>query len=107
MPMPSPAGRARSGPGFLGALLGILFAVFGFVLMVGALLLGLLVAAGALLWALLRGRRPAPVRFEWKRGTARAWRPGSGRPPSDEVVDIEAREVIENTPASPRSKPPD
>jgi hypothetical protein len=101
MTMPSSSGSARSGPGFLGALLGVLFAILGFVLMVGALLLGLLIAAGALLWALLRGRRPAPVRFEWKRATARAWRPASGRPPSDEVVDIEVREITDTPPKRP------
>lgn len=83
----------RSGPGFLGALLGILFAIVGFVLMVGALLLGLVVAVVAVLWALLRGRRPPPVRFEWRQATTRAWRPASGRPPADEVVDVEVREI--------------
>lgn len=93
MPEPSSAGLARTGSGVLGALLGILFAIVGFVIMVGALLLGLVVAVGALLWSLVRGRRPAPVRFEWRRYTARAQRPASGRPPSEEVVDIEAREI--------------
>lgn len=93
MPSPRPTPSVRSGPGFLGALLGILFALIGFVLMVGALLLGLVVAIAALLWSLLRGRRPAPVRFEWRRATARAWRPASGRPASDEVVDVEVREI--------------
>jgi hypothetical protein len=93
MPAPHPTRSVRSGPGFLGALLGIVFAIVGFVLMVGALLLGLVVAVAAVLWSLVRGRRPAPVRFDWRRGTARAWRPASGRPPSDEVVDIEVREI--------------
>jgi len=90
-----PSGLARAGSSFIGAFLGILFAIVGFVLMVGALMLGLLVAVGALLWSLLRGKRPAPMRFEWRQATARAWRPGSGRPPSDEVVDIEVREITE------------
>lgn len=93
MTTPPPAGLARTGSGVLGALLGILFAVVGFVLMVGALLLGLVVAVAALVWSLLRGGKPAPVRFEFRRATARAWRPASGRPPSDEVVDIEVREI--------------
>ncbi len=93
MPPPPPAGLARTGSGVLGALLGILFAIVGFVLMVGALLLGLVVAVAALVWSLLRGRKPGPVRFEWRRHTSRAWRPASGRPPMDEVVDIEAREI--------------
>lgn len=93
MPAPRSTRSVRSGPGFLGALLGILFAIVGFVLMVGALLLGLVVAVVAVLWSLLRGRRPAPVRFEWRQATARAWRPASGRPPADEVVDVEVREI--------------
>lgn len=100
--MPSSAGLSRSGPGFLGALLGLVFAFFGIVLMIGALLLGLVVAAGALLWSLLRGRKPAPVRFEWRRATARAWRPASGRPPTDEVVDIEVREITDDGSSLPR-----
>lgn len=93
MPNDPPAGLARTGSGVLGALLGILFAIVGFVLMVGALLLGLVVAIAAMLWSLLRGRKPAPVRFEWRRATARAWRPASGRPAMDEVVDVEVREI--------------
>jgi hypothetical protein len=91
--MPPPHPSLRSGPGFLGALLGIVFAIVGFVLMVAALLLALVVGIGALLWSLVRGRRPAPMRFEWRRATARAWRPASGRPPTDEVVDVEVREI--------------
>ncbi len=83
----------RSGPGFLGALLGMVIAIFGLVLMVAAVLLGLVVAAAALLWSLLRGRKPGSMRFEWRRGAARAWRPAAGRSPSDDVVDIEVREV--------------
>lgn len=102
MTTPSSAGISRSGPGFLGALLGILFAIVGFVLMIGALFLGLVVAAAALLWSLVRGRRPAPVRFEWRRGTSRAWRPASGRPQSDEVVDVEVREITDDAPGGRR-----
>lgn len=98
MNQPSTAGLARTGPGILGVLLGVLFAIVGFVLVIGALLLGLVVAAAAAIWSLLRGRRPALVRFEWRRATARAWRPASGRPPSDEVVDIEAREITDAAP---------
>jgi hypothetical protein len=97
MTTPPPAGLARTGSGFLGALLGIAFAIVGFVVMVGALLLGLVVAIAALLWSLLRGRKPAPVRFEWRRQAARAWRPASGRPAMDEVVDIEVREVRDDS----------
>jgi predicted lipid-binding transport protein (Tim44 family) len=102
---PPPAGLARTGSGFLGALLGILFAIVGFVVMVGALMLGLVVAIAALLWSLVRGRKPAPVRFEWRRHTARAWRPASGRPPMDEVVDIEVREIRDDRNRSENGQP--
>jgi hypothetical protein len=102
MPSPQPSGLARAGSSFLGVFLGVLFAIVGFVLMVGAVMLGLLVAGGALLWALIRGKRPGPVRFEWRQATARARRPGSGRPPADEVVDVEMREIPED-----RSRPQD
>ena len=59
-------------------------------LMLGALLLGLLLAGGVVLWALLRGRRPGPVNIRWGRmpGTR-----GFGRPPVGEVVDVQARDV--------------
>lgn len=96
-PPPLPSDRTprsvRSGPGFLGALLGIVFAIVGFVLMVGALLLALVVAIAALLWSLVRGRKPAPVRFHFRQATARAWRPASGRPATEDVVDVEVREI--------------
>jgi hypothetical protein len=107
MSMPTePTRTVRSGPGFLGALIGIVFAAFGFLLMVGAVLLALAVGFVALIWSLLRGRKPKPVHFEFRRGAARAWRPASGRPPSDEVVDIEAREVVDPRPASLPATPP-
>jgi hypothetical protein len=101
MTPPPSSGFTRAGSSFLGAFLGVLFAIVGFVLMVGAVLLGLAVAVGALLWSLLRGKRPAPVRFEWRQATARAWRPASGRPPSDEVVDVEVREIPDAKPRDP------
>ena len=62
----------------------------GMLLMLGALLLGLLLATGVLLWALLRGRRPGPVNLHW----GRMPRPrGFGPRPGGEVVDVQAREV--------------
>jgi hypothetical protein len=103
MNSPPPSGFTRAGSSFLGAFLGILFAIVGFFLMLGAVLLGLAVAAGALLWSLLRGKRPGPVRFEWRQATARAWRPASGRPPADEVVDVEMREIPDDTPRDPKA----
>jgi hypothetical protein len=101
MTPPPSSGFTRAGSSVLGGLLGILFAIVGFVLMIGAVLLGLAVAAGALLWALLRGKRPAPVHFEWRKAAGRAWRPASGRPPSAEVVDVEVREIPEVKPRDP------
>ena len=45
------------------ALLGILLALAGFVLVLGALAVGLVAAAGLVIWALLRGRKPTIIRF--------------------------------------------
>lgn len=59
-------------------------------LMLGALVLGLLLASGVVLWAVLRGRRPGPVNLRWGRMPGAR---GFGRPPSGEVVDVQAREV--------------
>jgi uncharacterized iron-regulated membrane protein len=62
--------------------------VLGALLMVAALAAGLLLASGAVLWALVRGRRPARdtfrARFEQARRTAR---------PRGEVIDVEVREI--------------
>lgn len=62
----------------------------GMLLMAGALLLGMVVATGVVIWALLRGRRPGTVNLRW--GTMPRPR-GFGRPASGEVVDVQAREV--------------
>ena len=59
-------------------------------LMLGALVLGLLLASGVVIWALLRGRRPAPVNIRWGRMPGAR---GFGRPAAGEVVDVQAREV--------------
>jgi hypothetical protein len=59
-------------------------------LVLGALLVGLLLASGVVLWALLRGRRPGPVNIRWGRMPGAR---GFGRPPAGEVVDVQAREV--------------
>ena len=86
MNLPPPSLPAR----IAGVLLTIVLAVFGFVLMLSALVAGLLLAAGTVVWALLRGRRPGPVNLRWK--TAR---PAGQRTPSrgGEVIDVEVREV--------------
>jgi hypothetical protein len=74
----------------LSAVLRTVLVIFGMLLMLGALLLGLVLATGVVLWALLRGRRPGPVNLRW----GYMPRPrGFGQKPSGEVVDVQAREV--------------
>ncbi len=69
-------------------LLKLLVLALGTVLALVALVFGLMLAAGVVLWALVRGRRPAKVQvFRW-RGM-----PRRGAMPPAEVVDVEAREV--------------
>jgi hypothetical protein len=66
--------------------------VVAFVLMLAALILGLALAAGVIVWALLRGRRPAPdvLRSTYRR----TWRPRATHE-AGQVVDVEVREVSE------------
>jgi hypothetical protein len=72
------------------ALLRIVLLISATVLMIGAMLLGLVLASGVVLWALLRGRRPGPVNLRWGRMPRDG---GFGRPMDGEVVDVQAREV--------------
>jgi hypothetical protein len=78
----------------LTAMLRIVLLFGATVVLIGTLLLGLVLAVGIVLWALLRGRRPGPVNLRW------ASRPrycGFGRPVNGdiagEVVDVQAQEV--------------
>lgn len=74
------------------AVLRVLLAVFGLLLMLGAVVVGIFAAAGLVVWTLVRGRRPGPVNLRWRT----AGMPGTARrQPPGEVVDIEAREVAE------------
>lgn len=75
-----------------GAVLAVVLALVGFFLVAGALAVGLVLAAGTVGWALLRGRRPGPVNLRWKTGRAPGAKPSPGR---GEVIDIEVREVDE------------
>lgn len=89
---------------FLGRVLrGVLKLVLGLALIVfvlSLLLAALVVVLGVSLWALVTGRKPAPVmvfnRFRQtsRRYTEGVWpgRAGTGRP-MDDVVDVQAREV--------------
>jgi len=63
-------------------------------LMIGALLLGLVLATGVVVWSLLRGRRPGPVNLRWGRMPRAAGfgRQGGADMPG-EVVDVLVREV--------------
>ena len=74
--------------GLLRTLLKLLLLAVGAVLGLLALAFGLLLTAGLVVWALVRGRKPVQVQaFRW-RGM-----PRPGATPSGEVVDVEAREV--------------
>ena len=90
---PSAMGRA------LGSLARAAIVLFGMLLTLGALMLGMALAAGVLLWALLRGRRPGSVSMRW-RNTAMTPRPRSA--PSGEVVDAQVREIVEVDPPTQR-----
>ncbi|MDO9094961.1 MAG: hypothetical protein Q8R98_23965 [Rubrivivax sp.] len=89
--------------GLVGTVLRVVLAVAAFLLMLGALLVGALLALGLVAWALLRGRRPAVGVF--KSTLHRARRPmgpmGSsswqGRSPG-QVIDVEVREVPDTDP---------
>ena len=68
----------------------LLLLVVGAVLGLVALAVGLLLTAGVVTWALLRGRKPVRVQaFRWQGMSP------PGRAPAGEVVDIEAHEVRE------------
>ena len=84
---PNPSLWQRS----VSAVLRIVLLIIATVLMIGAMLIGLVLASGVVLWALLRGRRPGPVNLRW----GHMPRPrGFGQvPPRGEVVDVQAREV--------------
>jgi hypothetical protein len=79
--------------GLLGLLLKVALVAFGVLLLLGALFAAAALTLGAVVWALLRGRRPERAalraRFERARRAHRAARPRS----AGEVIDIEVREV--------------
>lgn len=81
---PGPLQRALS------TLLRLALVLGGMLLMLGALLVALAIAAGVVLWALLRGRRPEPANLRW---STMPRPPGFGRHPAGEVVDVQVREV--------------
>ena len=99
----SPSTAASLPQRLAAAVLRTVFVVGGMLLMLGALMLGLVLATGVLLWALLRGRRPGPVNLRWRTmarpGGFGAWTGPSTR---SEVVDVDARVVAETDRPPPR-----
>ena len=85
-PSPNPSLWQRT----VSALQRIVLLIGATVVMAGALLLGLVLASGVVLWALLRGRRPAAANLRWGR-MPRAG--GFGGPMDGDVVDVQVREV--------------
>ena len=75
----------------LGMLARTVLWIAALLLMFTALLLGLLLAGGVVLWALLRGRRPGPVNLRW--GAMPRPR-GFGQRPAGEVVDVVDVKVV-------------
>lgn len=78
------------------SLLRIVLMLFGLMMFFGVMLIGAVVSIIVIVWALLRGRKGAPLNFSWKGPVD--WRTGGFRSPASksaeaEVVDIEAREI--------------
>ena len=94
-PLQAPRASAPTPLGFLSrlfrAVLKLALGLVGFVLLLGALLVGLTLALGIVIWARLRGRQAAPGVFRAAFQQARRRTPM----PVGEVVDVEVREVPE------------
>lgn len=89
---PAPSEPASGLQRMLNLLLRMGAGLVAFVLMLAALLLGLVLALGVITWAVLRGRRPAMGLF---RSSYRRARNGASAGDPSQVVDVEAREVME------------
>jgi len=91
----------------LRGLLRFLLALAGLVFLASLMLAGLIAVALLSLWALLTGRKPAPVmvfqRFRQTSARYGTWS-GPGRSTGDDVVDVQAQEVPEHP--APRVDPP-
>lgn len=93
MTQPLQALRRLAG-GLATGVLRVLLLAFGALAAVMAMAMGLLLATGLVVWALLRGRKPVVRQaFVWPGRAARVPTPDGA-----EVVDIEAREVPEAPP---------
>ena len=81
------------------ALLKVALGFLGLVVLLGALMLGLMLAVGIVIWARLRGRSVAPGVFNAAFARAKR-RPVAA---AGEVVDVEVREVPERVSPSNKS----
>ncbi len=77
------------------ALAAVVFTISAFVLAIGAVAFGLIFALGVAVWALLRGRRPGGIRFNWPQQPFGRRHPGASSA-KGEVVDVQVREVPES-----------
>lgn len=90
----SPSAPASLPQRLLSAVLSAVLVVGGMLLMLVALVMGLVLAGGVVLWALLRGRRPGPVNLRWGyMPRPPGFGPRPARPGAADVVDVQAREV--------------
>ena len=81
------------------AVLGLLLALAGFLLMIGAVLVGITAAVGLFAWAALRGRKAAPMAFHWRGRRFHGVPRRLGRAADDaEVVDVQVRELPRTPP---------
>jgi hypothetical protein len=74
------------------ALAAGVLAISAFIIAIGAVAFGLVIALGVALWALVRGRKPGGIKFVWPQ------QPFARRAPSSasskgEVVDVQVREI--------------
>lgn len=76
----------------LHTLLAVGIALIGFTVMLAALVMGTVLALGLVVWALIRGRKPAAGVF---RSTYQRARERQSNMRRAEVVDVEVREVVE------------
>lgn len=86
------------------ALAAVVFAISAFVLAVGAVALGLMFALGVALWALLRGKKPAGIKFKWQPQPFGRGRPAPRRAAQGEIVDAQVREVPQGAQKPPSGR---
>jgi hypothetical protein len=87
-----------------------LLAVLGMAVVLALLVLGIVLSLVLIVWALLRGRRPTPMRFHWSgMGQGMTGRRARAAPPPSntqaEVVDVEVREITDTPPRDDHRHP--